>query len=610
TGKVITEIYRDISRDFQSIISSLQSAQENSLMHIAHAMKKSLKNDLFTIFNPLAWKRHGYFFLHARSFGHVLDPSDNPMFIQRVNHTHFIPNSELQLGLEQIRESEYLTNIESKIQDIEELEGMNLTFNSTGLKTSLKTAHAQMEKYENRSSELLLVYLSAKEALKSYGIANISCVRAIPPPPRDYSYITKTPKYFIFSNQHICTKISKTTGLLEFIGNFPTSPNFLRELGINYKVYKRKFGLEKYIPQKHTSIVDLGQKRTSIRVEIEEEGPLRFTFISKYGPFTDGTEVHTRYSFFHKSSRICIQTIVNWKTPNAQLEVEIPFAPKIGLIHVKNTFGFSTEKLLCRDSLGMNNSDKRGNSDNLNIPGDLEEKTVKNSEIILFETIRNNEYPLDDIPTTLALYGQISHSINISSRDVHFSLLHSTPVSRPDLKCATLDADYKQQYSHHEIGFHNFNWVLEPYFEQKSPLVLYRGSQEMRFPILVVPTNANHGHESLIQISPDHVEVLAIKEIEEYMREAPDWFYKPSMAELPFVIRCRELLGQKTTVEIILHPRFEIKKVMEVDTFEHISQPNIVPEPLEHQSNKVTFPLKAHQMKTIMFIAKVPLEEE
>ncbi len=606
TGQLITEIYRDVCRDYQSLIASLQSVQENSLMHIAHALKSTLKNDLYTIFNPLAWNRHGYFLIPARSFGAVLDHSDNPLFIQRVNHSHFIPNSELQLGLCQIDEIEYLQNNERKIQEIEELEGMNLNFNSEGLKSSLKSVHDKLMDYENQSSELLLVYLPPNAGLKSFGIANISCVKVIPPPPRDYPNLKKTPEYYFFSNRQIYAKISRTTGLLEFLGSSPNSPNILGELGINYTIHRHKHGLQHFFHKQQSSIGDMLQKKNPVRIEIEEEGPLRFTFISKFGPFADGTEIHTRYSFFHKSSRITVQTIVNWQTPNAQLDVEIPFNQRIDRIHVKNSYGFSTEVFSPSYSHGGSNTANLDESDDR-----LDEKSVVGSELILLENSNSTEkHNEESSHSTVAFYGQISHPIQISSRRVHFSLLRSTPVSRADMDNATLDVDHENQYSNHEIGFHIFNWVLEPFLQEKSSLEIYKTSQEIRFPLLAVPTNAKHDHESFLKISPAHVEVLAVKEIEEFMQEAPEWFYQPTMAELPFVIRCREVLGESANVEIILSPKFDIKKVLEVDVLEHVSQPNIVPEHLEHKDNCVCFSLKPHQMKTIMFIAKIPLEEE
>ncbi|TFH27111.1 MAG: hypothetical protein E4G98_06445, partial [Promethearchaeota archaeon] len=421
TGQAITENYRDISRDFQSLVASLQSSQENSLMHIAHALKSTVKNDLYTLFNPLAWNRHGYFLIPARSFGHVLDPSDNPLLIQRVNHTHFIPNSEVQLGFTQIGEIEYLRNNERKIHDLEELKGMNLTLNSEEMNSSLNSAHDQLVDYENQPLELLLVYLPSNASLKPYSIVNISCVKAIPPPHRNYPYIEKTSEYYIFNNQLIYAKISKTTGLLEFLSDSPTSPNTLGESGINYIIRRSKHGLQKYLGKRHSSIGDLHQRRNPLRVEIEEEGPLRFTFNSKYGPFADGTEIHTRYSFFHKSSRISVQTIVNWLTPNAQLDVDIPFTSKIDQIKVKKSTGFSTETIVHhKHPDGIDTT-------NLKV---LEEKSVLDSELILFKGSSFNENREKIKSTTiLALFGQISHPIQISPTECifHFSDLPRSP---------------------------------------------------------------------------------------------------------------------------------------------------------------------------------------
>jgi len=94
------------------------------------------------------------------------------------------------------------------------------------------------------------------------------------------------------------------------------------------------------------------------------------------------------------------------------------------------------------------------------------------------------------------------------------------------------------------------------------------------------------------------------------MREAPNWFYKPSMAELAFILRCVEFEGIECRCSILLHPMVAIKEAREVDMLERVAQQSITPGELKMEKNQLSFFMQPYEIKSIMVITRVPLEEE
>ena len=114
-----------------------------------------------------------------------------------------------------------------------------------------------------------------------------------------------------------------------------------------------------------------------------------------------------------------------------------------------------------------------------------------------------------------------------------------------------------------------------------------------------------------MEVSPESVEITCLKEIEPYMPEAPDWFYRSNMNELAFIIRCINLedKAQVTHVNLKLHESFAITKVEEVDPIEKIVNQNIDPEPIHIKERNIQFELRPFQLKTILIVCRLLLEE-
>ena len=93
------------------------------------------------------------------------------------------------------------------------------------------------------------------------------------------------------------------------------------------------------------------------------------------------------------------------------------------------------------------------------------------------------------------------------------------------------------------------------------------------------------------------------------MRDAPDWFYNPGMAELAFIIRCVEYDGKQTNCEISVSRKLNIKKVLEVDLLERIKNNGIINSDVEYNEGKLKFSINPYEIKSILVIGRIPLEE-
>lgn len=127
---------------------------------------------------------------------------------------------------------------------------------------------------------------------------------------------------------------------------------------------------------------------------------------------------------------------------------------------------------------------------------------------------------------------------------------------------------------------------------------------------MAVPTNAVHDSFSFISIQPSNVTLSWIKEIEPYIREAPEWFYKPTMGELAIIIRCQELCGIATQAQVSFHEIFDIHEIQQVDFLEHVAHQYVDPSPFTLDENVLEFSLKPHECKNFMIIVKIPLEDQ
>ena len=209
----------------------------------------------------------------------------------------------------------------------------------------------------------------------------------------------------------------------------------------------------------------------------------------------------------------------------------------------------------------------------------------------------------------MAVYSQTKYCLTLQNGNKELSLLNSTKLPDPDKSIIILDDDFAYRSKYNDWGFHRIPWAFEFYSESKEKVEILKNATEYNVPMILVPTNAVHESISFFQIDQSNVLITSIKEIEEYLRDAPDWFYNPGMAELAFIIRCVEYDGKHTNCEISVSQKINIKKVLEVDLLERIKNNGIVDSDLEYSEKKIKFSINPYEIKSILVIGRIPLEE-
>ncbi|MHA1777057.1 MAG: glycoside hydrolase family 38 C-terminal domain-containing protein [Promethearchaeota archaeon] len=601
-GKVITEVLRDSAHDFRSIFSALLSTQENSLMHIGHSVKITLNHDVFTIFNSLSWNRNGYFTLPARSFNHALDFEGQPLIVQNIAHTPFTLNREVQLGLTHLEGLTYLKNVEKEWQDYQQLQDLNYPVEYSVNNYSQKRPQEQLIEFESQLKDNLLIYLPEHSAVKPFGILNITGIKGTSNDQVRDVVIYQENNQIIFENVRIIVKISCKTGCIEWLSvksQDPKEQNLIRSHLFFWGYYPSTDS--KYENSSSIDFEKISHNKRKIfqvsSIEIVERGPIRYSVLCRYKALSTGTDLHIYYYFYHKTERIDVETLVNWQEPRGNLYCSITTVSDMPRITRKTLLTFENEVISHFPPI----SDK---SDTISSLHDL-----KVQDFIIRKSALLNETSKTSLG--LAIFLQNKHFMYGDSNTTVIKLLGSAPCIKAKTKTATLDSDHNSQILYQEIGFHRILWALHPIAPNISDLHIYRKYQEYNIPLIAVPTNAVHSSVSFLEVSPESVEITCLKEIEPYMPEAPDWFYRSNMNELAFIIRCINLedKAQVTHVNLKLHESFAITKVEEVDPIEKIVNQNIDPEPIHIKERNIQFELRPFQLKTILIVCRLLLEE-
>ncbi|WP_457557484.1 glycoside hydrolase family 38 N-terminal domain-containing protein [Candidatus Harpocratesius sp.] len=612
SGQVITEVLRDSAKEFNSIFSALFSTQENSMMHIAHSMKLTLNHDVYSVFNSLSWKRSGYLILPARSFAHVLDANNQPLMTQNIAYSPFTFNREIQLGLTFVEGLNYLKNIEQELEDIRELQDLNVQIDYNDEDFDRKTAKDKLYAFENAEKENLLIYLPPQAEIYPFGISNIYGIKSSIEIQNREKLLIEYGNDFIFENSLIKVKISKDTGYINWLSEKISSNselNLLKPDGYYFniqsssQILKSKSSIMYPVKKLYQNLKEFKIKS----IQIEEKGPIRYSLRCHYHKLHSGTELHVNYYFYHKSSRIEVETLVNWQETHSVLLFNFETSKLTPEITTKSIIGFESIEISNNSEFLLNNIRKERKRNEYNSESMID---LKSREFIIRRTInkQSNLYSGEGI----AFFAQNKHYIHVDSSKTTIKLIGSQKTIKPKTSQISLDSDYSQQIRIQEMGFHRILWSLEPVSDKFNDLEIYHHYQEYNTPLVAVPTNAVHPSFSLIDVFPKTIEIMSVKEMEPYMREAPEWFYHPSMSELPFIIRCVNLDKSEpmTNVKITLHKKIEIKEVTEIDPIEKIINQNIQPGEIRIVGQELHFQLKPMQIKTILVVCKLPLEND
>ncbi len=568
-GKSICEVYRDAAEEYNSIFHHIASSQEHSLMTMAHTLKDTLKNEFYSIFNPSCWKRGGYITVLSSNFNHAFDQDSAPLLVQKVAFSPYVDNREIHLGLNSVPGTNYLKVFNKLANDLAEI----------NINIQKQDEPETLHRYEDRPKKNLLVYLPSNSKVGSFGIGNISFLKSPPKPQNFASQLKETDKFYIFSNMHYYAKVSKLNGKIIYVSSDSSSSNIINDEGIGYKLYQDN--------SSNCNPVIFPELQEII---IEESGPIRYTLLVKYNPAKNKSLIHTRYCFYHESPIIHGETLVEWAEKLKILNLNI------GTQIQSSKISLGSQYFIDENAIKLKNSEG------------LEEREREKLSFQQFAFWENRNQNFGKF-LGMAVYSQTKYCLTLQNGNKELSLLNSTKLPDPDKSLAILDEDFAYRSKYNDWGFHRIPWAFEFYSESKKKVEILKSATEYNVPMILVPTNAVHESISFFQIDQSNVLITTIKEIEEFMRDAPDWFYNPGMAELAFIIRCVEYNGKQTNCEISVSRKLNIKKVLEVDLLERIKNNGIINSDVEYNEGKLKFSIKPYEIKSILVIGRIPLEE-
>ena len=583
SGNSICEVFRDAADKYQQAIAHLLSGQENALMNAAHVLKDKVKHDIYTLFNPLGWQRHGYSTIYRKTYNHAIDHQNKPLIVQRVSFSRYLSNREMQLGVKKVPGENFLASNAKLIQEIEEL-----SFESQKLLPSVLPDKDELLEFENLPKDYLLIYHPKNSAIESYGLENITFLKS-PPHNREINqrFQLKNEEY-LFNSGLISIKIDANSGFITHLSCDDKETNRLGTKGIHYTLYNEKTSQSDPLHIDPGHILDSSEFPVLENIEIEEKGPLRHTILIKYKKSKNGSRFHTRISIYHKERKIFGETLVDWREKDKFFKLEINSRQKF----TKFTFGkpYSFEHQSFKD---------------------FETKNKFPIEMSFQQFALCYSQKLDNLSQkNLVIYTQGKYGIGISEDTVSLSLLRAPKLQSPDSKYTRLDPDHEQRSKYSDHGFHRIPWAIECVEPEIEEVRILKQAYEYNIPMIYAPTNAAHDKISFFKLNQPNVLITTVKETEEFMRAAPDWFYNPSMNEIAVVVRCVEYGGNQTSCKLSLPEFVNIKKVIEVDLLERIRENGIVHPELDIIDNSVQFTINPNEIKSLMVVIRMPLEEE
>jgi len=191
-----------------------------------------------------------------------------------------------------------------------------------------------------------------------------------------------------------------------------------------------------------------------------------------------------------------------------------------------------------------------------------------------------------------------------------FHLIAPKSLLRPDATLTFPDSDVKSRNNISDRGYQRIPWAIEFLPPTVPTSTIIRSAREFNTPFILAPTHAVHDTRAFFSLDTPNVLMVSVKEIEEFIREAPDWFYHPTMAELAFVIQCVEVDGIETACSLQIDPKLSLKQAKEVDFIERISHNGIQNSDVMLLGHTVKFTIRPHEIKSIMVTGRIILEEE
>jgi alpha-mannosidase len=559
-GSSIAEVYRDAAKDYNSAFSHLSSSQENALANIASILKSEIKNNYITVYNPCGWPRNGYLTIYGRNYNNILDHNNSPLIIQKVAFSSYVSNREIQLGMDSVPGTEYLRTNDEK---------------------------TNMTDYENLPKDKLLVYLPKNISIGPYGIQNLIPLTGAPKDEKFTQKIMENETDYIYTSNQFYIKISKSTGRISHLSKTASSKNILKKTGIGYKFFKDErtnfdaWNLDPDFRKKPVQIPPVEE------IIVEENGPLRHTLLIKHTPTAQNSRFHTRLSFYHNMPYIFGETLINWQEEWKILKLSVDM-------------DFDNQDVYCGNQFGFQ---KRSTK-----PKTVYQKAKYEYAYQQYAFWKHSAHDPNSFGS-VAFYSQSKYGMSGKDGNCEFTFLKAPQFEKPDLKYATLDDDFETRSKFVDHGFHRIPWAIELFTTEPSITDVTKQAYNYNKPFLTVPTGLDHKPISFISLDSPNVLIHTVKEIESYMRDAPDWFYNPGMADLAFIVRCVEYEGTETKCKINFNDNLTLKKAIEVDMLERISNNGIMNSDINLTENNLEFTIQPYEIKSIMVIGKIPLEE-
>jgi alpha-mannosidase len=555
-GSSIVEVYRDAATDYNQVIRHLASCHENAIMNLAESLKTGEKKSYWTIYNGLGWARGGYVLLPKQQWNFAADGNGTALITQTVRFSSYTRNREIQVGIVDVPGTNYLATIE-------------------GL--------PELTEYEAQAEEWLLIHLPKADSLPSYGMINLSLMESAPKAVKSMVSIEEQPPHFLLKNNLVSITLDKQTGRITHYHFNGIDSAVLGPLGIGYRIFKddpTEFDAWNIDPNYRTKEVQFPGVDSII---IEEKGPLRVTLLVKYCKSVAGATYHTRFSLYHNDPKLYGELLVDWQEEYHILKLALDTQLTGKMVHCGTPFGIQQRPA---------------------IPRTAYQEAMFEYPFQQFAYLQSDLTP-DGNCTGIAMYSQSKFGMWVSGGLMEMTLLKAPHFAPADKNYATLDPD-APHCPVVDRGFHRIPWAVELIPKSKTLMDIVRTGYEYNIPPIGFEAEYAHSDTSFISCDQPNVILHTVKEIEAWMRDAPDWFYNPGMNELVFIIRCVEYLGQETKCSLQLDSHLDIKRVQEVDLLERIHQNGIASSDAKYENHEIKFTIRPYEIKSLMIFGRQP----
>ncbi|MHA1584773.1 MAG: hypothetical protein ACTSWL_05935 [Promethearchaeota archaeon] len=621
------EIYKEVLKKQQSIIYHLASGQENALMNIIHSLREKTKMDYFTVLNSCGWPRDGYFFIPSKNFNQILTNNQQALTTQIVKFSSYNPNRETMFETKSMSNFDFFYDRKHLNQELETYNQIDKNnqinrftqsemHNISQKPTQIADLEEEMDHHpyigyetlDKSRSSMLLAYIPNKSAIPAFGMRNFMFVHGSGGSEKfkkQNNLMHESESIIEIETPYFSLKVSKSTGIIEilkktsdfelskFPENLASKEQKLTKSNSKLKIYIEMTDLSK----SKKNIEDLIYPITPSEVELLEMGPLRFTFTVKYHNSLQKSKFQARISYYYQDSKVLGEIFCDWYEKKYSLNMII-----------ESQSSDISPEWICGEPFGEELWDLEEKFENLS---DLKQKPIR--------TIPFQDYFYSD---EIIFYAQNLRGFQIhpeSPQRIVIPLISSKKFAKSNRNILEpvddLLSEFQNSYSN--FGFHRFSWALEFNFHKTSDIIL-KNAIEYNRPLLTCSSNALHSEISFFSLDTPSVVITSIKECEQFMREAPDWFYHASMGELPFIIRVMEIsdiehkVGNSVPCQLHINESITIKKAIEVDHLERIKHNGIQNSDViwNEKTRTINFTIRPKEIKSILVIGKIPLENE